>query len=54
MEIFVGLGILCVASLLVYALAANPKLVELARLTFAVTLLALCLGAGPEWGRHLR
>jgi len=54
MTIYVGLLVLCVLGLLVYALAANPKASEVGRLTFAVALLALCLGAGPEVVRHLR
>jgi hypothetical protein len=54
MQIFVGLVVLCVISILVYALSSNAKVVELARITFAVTLLALCFHAGPGVVHSLR
>lgn len=38
--------LLLIAGLLVYALASNPKTVELGRLTFACAMLAICFHAG--------
>ena len=40
--------VICVISLLMYALASNPKLVEVGRMMFWVGLLAFLLtGVGP-------
>jgi Na+/phosphate symporter len=39
--------LICVIGLLMYALSANPKLVEIGRIMFFVGLLAFLLGAGP-------
>jgi hypothetical protein len=39
--------LVAVIGLLMYALSANPKLVEIGRIMFAFGLLAFLLGAGP-------
>ena len=39
--------LICVIGLLMYALSANPKLVEIGRIMFFAGLLAFLLGAGP-------
>jgi Na+/phosphate symporter len=39
--------LVCIIGLLMYALSANPKLVEIGRMMFWVGLLAFLLGAGP-------
>jgi len=38
--------LVCIVGLLMYALAANPKLVEIGRIMFWVGLLACLLGSG--------
>jgi Na+/phosphate symporter len=39
--------LVCIIGLLMYALSANPKLVEIGRIMFFAGLLATLLGAGP-------
>lgn len=39
--------LVAVVGLLMYALSANPKLVEIGRIMFFAGLLAFLLGAGP-------
>lgn len=40
--------LVCIAGVLVYALAANPKLVELGRLAFLAGLLAFLIESVPR------
>ena len=40
--------LIALVGLLMYALAANPKLVEIGRIMFAFGLLAFLLQLGPE------
>ena len=46
MELWVGPGLVALLGAFVYALAANPKAAELARIAFFCGLLALLLTVG--------
>ena len=45
--------LICVIGLLMYALCANPKLVEVGRIMFWTGLLAFMLGGGPVHAAQL-